>query len=411
MFKAFFIKETEYFNKLHQDARILITTIFLYYLINPLFTIFLDAFLWRKSHDIMLIATYNVILFAAIPFGFYLNGLFLRKFSPVIPYTFSLITAGLAVAILMFLPKITYPLVIIISIMYGISAGVYWGVRNLLTLMTTTTHDRIYFSSIEIASNNVTGVLFPLLIGWFIIFGSTVHLYTPLQGYQFLVIYMLAIIILIGIIGKRIHKQKIIIPTLLVKQASAKWQKFRYIEFILGLKEAIVTFVPVLLVLTLVGKEAALGTVQSFSAILGSILIYTLGKKLGTQHRINLIAISVLIAVLGAVLFGILYSAIGVLIFFASQALSEPFIWVSSQSINYDLIDMDNKDPNQHYAYVCDQEIYLNGGRVVGILLFMLLLFLTSNTFALRFAPLVFASTQIFLLILAYTIEKNQNKH
>lgn len=409
MIKSFLRKELSYFNKLHQDAKRLITTIFLYNFISPFFGIFLNAFLWRQSHSIEFVALYNVIMYAVIPIGFYLNGYLLRKYSPAILYILFLILGVIAIAVLLFLPTISYTTIILFSLVDGLSSGGYWANRNLLTLKTTTTHDRIYFSSIEIASSTITGVIIPILIGWFITFGAFAHLYTPIQGYQLLVIYIIIMMLRIETISKTITTSQISVPVLFVKNVSSSWKKFRWIEFIMGMQNAIYFFVPVLLVLILVGNEAALGTVQSFCAIVASSMIYWLGKSSNTTHRVKIIAASVIVTIVGALFFGAFYSAIGVFMLIASQTVAQQLLWVGGNSINYDLIDMDNKDPNQHYAYVCDQEIYLNGGRVVGILLFLLFLFLTSNTFTLRFSPLLFAFTQIFLLFTVYAIEKNKN--
>lgn len=187
---------------------------------------------------------------------------------------------------------------------------------------------------------------------------------------------------------------------------SNQWKQFRFLEFGLGLNEAVKTFIPVLLVFTLLGNEEALGTVQSFSAILASLMVFFGIKSLHIKHRLRLMTIGIAITIIGGVLFGLLYSGIGVVLFFAAQALAWPVIWVALNSINYDLIDQDNKKSQYHYAYVCDQEIYLNGGRVVGILLFMAGAWLFSNDIALRFAPLFFALTQLVLFFTTRTIEK-----
>ena len=410
MFKQFIAKEKAYFNKPHDNAQKLLITIFLDNLIGPLFGIFINAFLWRRTHDIVLVALYNLIVYAVIPLGFYINGYILRRNTPTMPYTVSLIINGLAVAALMFLPNVSYLAVIIFSIFDGFSAGIYWANRNLLTLKTTTTHDRIYFSSVETSSNTITSVIIPLVIGWFITFGTVIHLYTPVQGYQLLVVYMLVVIARIGIISKSINTGTIEVPVLLLKNISSNWKKFRWIQFIYGIENGVAFIVPVLLVLILVGNEAALGLVQSISAILASVLIYFLGRALTIHHRMQLIALSIVLNIIGSFFLGIVYSAIGVFIYFALQTLSQQFIWVGGSSINYDLIDIDNKDPKKHYAYVSDQEIYLNGGRVFGILLFIIMTTLISNTFALRFALIFVGSTQIFLLFIYHTVDKGLKK-
>jgi MFS transporter, YQGE family, putative transporter len=410
MLTEFITKETSYFHKLHKDAQKLITTIFLYNLAGPLFNIFIDAFMWRQTHNILLVALYNAISYTIVPFAFYLNGYLLRKYKPSLPYTVSLLISGCAIAILMFLPHLSYPSVILFSIIDGLTLGIYWANRNLLTLKTTTTHDRIYFSSIETASGTVTSVLIPALIGWFIILGTPLRLYTPIQGYQFLLMYMLVIVLRIGYSSKSIHNAEIKIPTLLVKNISMNWKKFRWIQFFYGMENGVANFVPVLVVLIIAGNESALGTVQSVSAIVASLLIYFLGKTLKTRHRMRLIAAGILFTIIGSLFFGALYSAIGVFIFFAAQNLAEQFIWVGGSSINYDLIDIDNRDENQHYAYVSDEEIYLNGGRVAGILLFIFLTMFVTQSFALRFALVILACTQVVLLIVYHSIEKNLKK-
>lgn len=405
-----FREETSYFKKLHQDARQLLISIFLYNLISPLIGIFLTAFLWRESHSLLLVASYNVIYFLVIPLGFYLNGWLLRRYQPALPFTLSLLATGGAIAVLTFLPTISYTTIIIFGIVNGVSAGVYWANRNLLTLQATQSDDRIYFSSLESSSGNLTDVVIPLLIGGFIALGATLHIYSSAQGYQILVLLMVGIIIAIGAVSRKISIKKPSLDKLFLKQISRKWKTFRWLEFILGLKEATVTFIPPLLVLILVGQEGTLGAIRSASTILAGLFVYILGKSLKTHHRLRLILISIIITVLGGIVFGITYSAIGVFIFFACQALAEPFVWVGLSSINYDLIDQDNKDPKLHYAYVCDQEVYLNGGRVVGIVLFIVLLSLSSNEFALRFAPFIFGATQILLLITARSIEKKHER-
>src|SRR5258708_8699122 len=189
MIQEFIAKEKLYFHKLHKDAQKLIITIFLYNLIGPLFGIFINAFLWRQTHNIILVALYNSITYLIVPFAFYVNGYLLKRYPPALPYTVSLLISGIDITILMLLPSLSYLSIIIFSIVEGLTLGMYWSNRNLLTLKTTTTHDRIYFSSIETASNTITSVLIPAFIGWFITLGTPLHLFSPVQGYQLLLIY------------------------------------------------------------------------------------------------------------------------------------------------------------------------------------------------------------------------------
>lgn len=402
--KNFISKEMSYFKKLHAEAQRLISSIILFNLISPIFGIFVNAFLWRQSQDMILVAVFNLVFFMLIPFAFYANGLLLKKFAPNILCYTSLAIEGLVIASLIFFDTITYTTVVIIAVLYGITAGIYWANRNLLKLKTTQSHDRIYFTSIEASSGTVTGVFIPLFIGWFIALGSIIHLYSHVQGYQMISLMMLIIIAAIGFVMHG-HAIKHTAGKLLVRNISKSWRRFRVLEFFYGLNNGMLIFIPTLMVLILVGNEEALGTIQSLSAIIASLIVYILAKYLDVKHRVLLFAVSTILLLIGGSVFGMLYSAFAVAIFFACSALSQPLSWIAISSLNLDMIDKNQHE--HHYAYVCDQEIYLNGGRVVGIILFIAAVYFLSNEQALRYTPFFMAASQLLVLLLAKSVEKH----
>ena len=119
-----------------------------------------------------------------------------------------------------------------------------------------------------------------------------------------------------------------------------------------------------------------------------------------------LLQISFLASIIGAVFLIYSFSAIGVFIFIVALALANSIQWVAVQSLNYDLIDNENRDQENQYAYVFDQEIYLNGGRILGVVMFILLIQIFSNSTALKITPIILALSQIFLLWFAKKLEK-----
>ncbi|MGI8419625.1 MAG: hypothetical protein ACR2LN_03185 [Candidatus Levyibacteriota bacterium] len=403
--KSFLQKEKSHFNRLDRQAQKLLGSITLYYFIGPIFGIFIDAFIWRQSHDPILVSFYNIILFIGIPIGFYLNGLLLRKYTPNILQFVGLFVGGLVVAILIFLPKLSYTSVMIYGLIDGIAGGLYWANRNLLTLKTTTSENRIYFSGIESIINTYSKILIPVLIGWFLILGTKTHLYSTIQGYKVIGVIMMFVICMAGFVMMTLRIKHASYQQLLLKTVSENWKKFRLLQIVLGFMQGITSVLPTLMVLILLGKEDTLGTIQSLSSILTAIVVYFLAKRLKVQHRVRLLEISFVLGLIGAVSFSIFYSGLGVLIFYAAQAIMQPFIWMATSSINYDLIDED-KNNETHYAYISDQELYLNGGRIAAITLFVIFIQLFSNETALRYTPLLFAFAQIFMQLLARSIDK-----
>ena len=398
-------KEHNHFNRLSSQSQKLLASILLYGVIGPLFGIFANAFIFRQTQSFSLTADYNLTLFIGIPLGFYVNGLLLRKFSANFLYFVSLFFMSVIITGLIFLQHLSLWIICAFGGIDGIAVGMYWANRNLLTLKTTTSQNRIYFSGIESLTITFTNIIIPAIIGWFLIFGTTHHLYSTIDAYKTVAVTMLFIVTIIGFLMMSFTIKYGSVQTLILRRPHASWNKFRLLQLILGLMSGMSALIPTLMVLTLLGKEDTLGTVQSLSSILSSVIVYQLAKKLGTQQRYRLLQISFLLGIIGAGFFSIYYSGFGVVIFFAAQALTTPLIWIATQSLNYDLIDKD-PDQSKHYAYVCDQEIYLNAGRIIAILLFIGMITLSSNTIALRFTPLIFTATQIFLVILGKSIEK-----
>src|ERR1700733_11718355 len=94
-----FQKEKQHFEKLHDQTQHLLVSIFLFALISPLFGLFINAFLWRESQDFVKIAAYNLIGYFFVPFGFYLNGYLLKKFSSNRMYLFGILLQAIAAAL------------------------------------------------------------------------------------------------------------------------------------------------------------------------------------------------------------------------------------------------------------------------------------------------------------------------
>jgi YQGE family putative transporter len=399
--------EIAHLQRLHTQAKTLLLSITLYNLIAPILSTFTNAFLFRESHSFSTVAYYNIFLYLSIPLGFFLNGILLRRFTANMLYVVGLFLQTLTVSAIVFVAKTDAITLSIFGIVYGITIGIYWANRNLLTLKTTHTDNRIYFSSLESNSNTITDILMPIAIGWFITAGTPAHFYTATQAYRYLGVLSLLIVTAILFLMKNLTFPFTPPTTLRLKAPSSNWRKFRLLEFILGLVGGLAAFAPTLMVLSLIGKENTLGTIQSASAILTILMVYVLGKKLHVKHRLALFQIAFLLDFIGAGIFATTYSSLGVFTFFICQAFSTPFSWIAISSLNYDLVDKENGA--EHYASICDQEIYLNLGRTTAIITFFVFTKILSNGFALRFTPILFVLTEIGLIILAKQIEKSHS--
>ncbi|MGH7204274.1 MAG: hypothetical protein ACREHC_07560, partial [Candidatus Levyibacteriota bacterium] len=266
--------------RLAEPARKLLFSITIYNVIFPIFTIFINAFLWRASHSLTLLAIYNLVLYIALPIGFYVNGLLLQTFAAKKLLSIGLIVFGISVSMLIFQTSISYLAAAIFGLLNGFYAGIYWGNRNFLTIETTTSENRIYFSGLESMSLLITGILIPILVGHFITFGTTFHLYSTIVAYKILAVLILYVIVIIALVVLHITKTYEKPRTVLVHHPSKLWTKIRWTQFLYGAVGILQSFFPIVLVLYLLGQEDTLGVLQSVSAAVTALIVYFVAKSL-----------------------------------------------------------------------------------------------------------------------------------
>lgn len=407
LFSNQFHAEIRHFHILSIQERKLLFSIAIYNIIYPIFAIFINAFLWRQTHDLTLIAVYNILLYTGLPLGFYLNGLLLRRSSPNVLYFLGLALSGIIVAILIFLPTDHYDSVSIFGLINGIATGIFWANRNFLTLETTKSSDRIYFSSIESVTDIITSILVPVAIGFFIIYGSTVNLYTPIVGYKMLSIIMLLIIVFIGKIIMSFTLQTTPTKQITLTKISKTWKLVRFLQLTEGLTDILRLFLPTIIILYLLGNEQTLGIFQSLLATIAALVLYIITRSLKTKYRVSMLTACFVLTVIGTFAFSKYYSSMtGIFIFFACLAIAMPLLWIATRSLTYDVIDKETKHKSNHFAYIFDMELYINLGRIIAITGFVFMLHFFSNETALRFLPLMLATLQICLIVTAQSIEK-----
>lgn len=397
--------ELDHFHRLTHQAQELITSITLYNIVDPFLVLFTNAFLWRESQSPSLIAMYNLFYYIGLPIAFYLNGLLLKKYKPNHLYFFGNILQGTIISLLIFFSASSFVAIMLFGFMFGIGAGFFWANRNLLTLRITESDNRIYFAGLESLSGTLLSIIVPILIGGFIVLGSFLHLYSIHQGYAILSVISLGVLIFVGAFLRDMKLSIAPITNIFLLKTSPLWTMFRSLTFTYGFLSGVGFLTPII-ILKFIGNEDKLGTVQSFAAIVSTVIVYAVAKKASQKHRMMILVSGVLLNFVGSLIFGILYSAIGTLILVTFFALASPFDWVAYSSLSNDTIDREEKIHTQHhFSYVFDQELVLNIGRIVGIGCFFLFINYFPENVVLRFSPLFFVSTQVFLIWVGKSID------
>ncbi|MGH9856293.1 MAG: hypothetical protein ACRD4B_00480, partial [Acidobacteriota bacterium] len=232
--------------------------------------------------------------------------------------------------------------------------------------------------------------------------------YTTTTGYKILALFMLLVIAIIGIISFSIDKTYEIPKKLTISKPSRLWTKVRCIQVLYGGVGMLQSFFPTIIVLYLLGNEDTLGTLQSISAAITAFIVYAVAKSLNTRHRMILVNGSFIAALVGVIFFSLFYNTtLGIFMYFAAVSFMMPLLWIAFHSLNFDVIDKEDIQNQTHYAYLADQEIFLNIGRLIALGAFFFLLTMETDMLALRLLPLILAGSHILLIVVTRSVEKH----
>lgn len=403
--------ELNHFKKLNSSAQKLMISTFFYYLASPLLFIFINTFIWRKTSSFAAVGAYTFGYFFTIPLFFFLNAFLLKKFQMKHLFMVGLVGQGVVASLAFFLDKIDFVTIFGIGLLLGIPMGLYWANRNFITLEVTHDEERNYFASLETAILTLCNLVVPIFLGWTIVLGDHFHIYTVTEAYQFSIMVVIILLVIAGWVFQSAEIKNPVIQRVMIKKSSRSWMIARATEFFYGFFDRFANVLPPLIVVTLMGNEATLGTIQSALALVIAVVVYLVGRKAETHHRLLILIISMAIFGVGSLVYSFSNSFFSALFFLAILAMTDNLSYPALNSFQMKVIDdEENGDAANNYAYVVDREVFLNLGRMAGMLIFFGLISVFSQEKALHYLPLIVTVTQIFVIILV-TLNVRRSKH
>ncbi len=401
------LSEFRFFMTMPRDMRLVLITNMIYAFVIPIIDIFVGAYIMRSSNNPSMVAVYQLCVYTGIPFAFLINGFLLNKINISHLYSFGMLLSGISMIFMMTLSSIDMVGVSIAGFIMGGSFGFFWANRDFLTLDTTNDTNRNYYYGVETFFYTLTFIIVPAVVGWFLIKSTSLGWFGGnIQGaYKVVTATVLLLTILSSIV---IHLHRFRNPDqkkFLYLHFDRLWKKMLMLASLKGMVQGYLVTAPAILILTLVGNEQALGTIQSISGILTAFLLYFLGRTTKPKHRIYIFAAGMTIFLIGALTNQILFSAIGVIVFVLCKVLFMPLHDIAYFPIQMQVIDiLSVKENRSKYAYIFNHEFGLYLGRFFGLVLFIGLAFYVSKDFALRYSLVIVALIQMLAIPLAKNI-------
>lgn len=386
--------EIKFFNSHPLGMRMLLLTNLIYGLVIPIVELFIGAYIMRNSSDISLVVIFQLAVYTGIPITFLINGYLLQSAPIARLYSLGMLLSGVSMTAMMSLDNLDTLGVFIAGLIMGLSYGFFWANRDFLALNTTHDNNRNYYYGIETFFYTMTGIFVPLGAGAFIAttetegwFGGNVNV-----AYYCLTAFVFALSVFASIL---VHRGKFNNPRktrFLFFKFDRLWNKMLGLAALKGVAQGYIVTAPTMLIMSLVGKEGALGLIQGIAALLSAILLYVLGRTTAPRHRLSIYAVGCGLFVLGALFNAGLYSATGVILFVLCLLFARPLLDIAYFPIQLKVIDVvSEKEGRNEFAYIFNHELGLYLGRLFGCGLFIALARYVSEYAALRYALLVIA--------------------
>ena len=386
--------EVAHFNAQSHNFKVLTLTNLIYSVVLPVIDIFVAAYVMRSSNDPVKVVVYQLTIYTGIPITFLINGWLLNRFPIKVLYSLGMILSGISMMIMMSLKTLDITGIGIAGIVMGMSFGFYWANRDFLALAMTNDKNRNYYYGLETFFYTIIAVVIPVIIGWFIQFsadgGDAKFAYIVVTGMVFLITIGASVMCFRGQFVNPLNKKFIFF------KFDPYWYKLMFLAVLKGLVQGFLVTAPAMLIMLLLGQEGALGTAQSIGAILAAVLMYIIGRRTSPEHRVYVFGAGLVLFAVAALINGILFNELGVILFMLFLLLAKPLLDLAYFPIQFSVIDiLTKKEKRSEFAYILNHEAGLYLGRLTGAGTFLLLAYYFSNEIALRYAIIIVAVIQL----------------
>ncbi|MCM3730706.1 MFS transporter [Fictibacillus nanhaiensis] len=350
----------------------------LFTLSTALSNTFVNIFLWKQSGELSDIAIYNLTIVIMQPIAFYLAGWVAKKIDRVVVLRIGVVILALFYIGVLFMGSMASNFLIALGAMLGFGLGFYWLAFNVLTLEVTEPETRDFFNGYLGVLNSFSGMIGPLSAG-FIITRMDKHL-----GYETIftismILFLIAVVISFFLKRRKADGHFGLKEVFRERKENRAWFQLLNAHFFQGLREGTFIFLIVIWVYTASKSEFALGTFGFVQSVVSFIGYYIVSHYLKPWHRKKGIFAGGLLLFISPFMLLIPISFTLLIVYGISVSIAYPLLLVPYVSLTYDIIGKCRGIYDKRIEYIVVREFFLNAGRIVSILTFLIVINLLSE--------------------------------
>lgn len=357
--------------QVNRDLVLLLMIGGLYSLSVALSNTFVNVYLWKQSEDFFDLGIYNLTIVVLQPLTFILAGRWAKKIDRVIVLRLGVSFLAIFFISVLLFGDLAADNLIILGGLLGIGYGFYWLAFNVLTFEITEPDTRDFFNGFLGILASFAGMIGPIAAGYVI---SRMEKFT---GYTIIFAVSLglfiAAVVLSMFLKRRAAKGNFkFVRILHERKNNPNWHWITNAHFFQGLREGTFAFIISVLVYITTNSEFALGKFGLVNSAVSFIAYYGATRLIKAKHRKKAILVGGVLLYLSIflVVFNITFTKL--IMYAAVIAFAYPILLVPYISLTYDVIGKGWNAAEMRIEYIVVRELFLNGGRIVSILLFLI---------------------------------------
>jgi MFS transporter, YQGE family, putative transporter len=355
---------------LTRDFKFLLLIGGLYSLSTALSNTFVNIYLWKQSGQFSDLGLYNLSVVVLQPITFIIAGRWAKKFDRVIVLRIGVTFLAMFYLSVLFFREHASDFLLLLGSLLGMGYGFYWLAYNVLTFEITEPETRDFFNGFLGVLTSVGGMIGPIAAGFIISRLQNMTGYTIVFGIS-LSLFSLAVF-LSFFLKRRPAQGKFWFQRIITERNhNFNWRMITNAHFFQGLREGTFVFVISVFVFLSTGSELALGTFGLINSGISFLAYYFVSRKLKRTQRKKAILLGglILYGAIFLIVFDVTFTKL--LIYAGTIALAYPLLLVPYMSMTYDVIGRGWNAAEMRIEYIVVREIYLNSGRFVSILSFL----------------------------------------
>jgi YQGE family putative transporter len=330
--------------------------------------VFLNLYLWRLTHSVVVNGTYSMIVFILTPIGFALGGWMIKKKDRMVSYRLGIMLVGIFYLSVIIAGERLVEYYVLFAVFNGLAAAFYW--VGYLTLMydVSTEQNRIRYLAFNMIFFTAATLAGPALAGFIIRLKEGLSGYTIVFSIAFCMFLVAALISLKIKASSGHHRVYYLKLTGLIMKKERDWLKALLGFMGMGLLQGTMLFLPNILLFKVMPREDIVGYLGVLYSSLSIIMGIFISKYANASKARLYLAISTLGYLIGVSFLLGSVNVWTVVSFMILHSIFAPLQGNTMTGYYYSLIAKLPLKGQLKVESVVVREFFLNVGRVISII-------------------------------------------